>query len=351
VFFNIIAPETWSLHLLLAKLLYPIETGTLNIIDSDLNKAKLLLSDPGPCPFPIIIFKREGVEKNRELGNKLDGNNVNLFQVFEKRYSKRNQYDKFNILNNRIPQKEFFATTVPDYVTLTYNCIIFTDYVEQNNKIIEAIEFASDSYWGDPSHFKFRSKIDSFSTTTLIEQGSDRACKTSFTLTLFGYIIPDSINKYIATDLRKYYSKSQLVFTLETVDSIETSTIRANGDAITNNILTSNNIQGGGNVNQVTIPSDELAYLSTVPSNKTANSASTTLNTATFNNTTIYVAPSSLPPNSVGNFAFYINTNYVSNGVLSFIQSGTDCVVTFDTSLLGFTLDSNDTIIVWGKFS
>ena len=43
-----------------------------------------------------------------------------------------------------------------DYVTLTYSCIIQTYYVEQLNKIIEAINYASDSYWGNPERFKFK---------------------------------------------------------------------------------------------------------------------------------------------------------------------------------------------------
>jgi hypothetical protein len=30
------------------------------------------------------------------------------------------------------------------------------------NKLIEAINYASDSYWGDPESFKFKASIDSF---------------------------------------------------------------------------------------------------------------------------------------------------------------------------------------------
>ena len=38
---------------------------------------------------------------------------------------------------------------MPDYLTITYSFTVFTYYVEQLNKIIEAIEYASDAYWGE----------------------------------------------------------------------------------------------------------------------------------------------------------------------------------------------------------
>jgi len=159
---------------------------------------------------PLIMFKRETIEKNRNITTKLDGNKINHYSISEQKYSKRNQYDRFSILNNRIPQVELYATQIPDYLIITYSCIIWTNYVEQNNKLIEAIEFASDSYWGNNQKYSFKTSINSFNTTTLIEQDSDRAAKTTFTLILNGYIIPDSINKFNATNLNKIYSKSTI---------------------------------------------------------------------------------------------------------------------------------------------
>jgi hypothetical protein len=114
----------------------------------------------GKLVLPVIMYKRDSVEKNRSLGNKIDGNLASLFQVFETRYNQRNQYDNFSVLTNRIPSKQYYVSVVPDYVTLTYSVSIFTNYVEQNNKIIEAIEFAADSYWGDPNRWQFRTMID-----------------------------------------------------------------------------------------------------------------------------------------------------------------------------------------------
>jgi hypothetical protein len=166
------------------------------------------------------MFKRETVEKDRTLGNKIDGNKAHLYQVVGSKYNARNAYDAFDILNNRTPSEQYYVTAVPDYVTLTYNCIIFTDFVEQNNKLVEAVEYASDSYWGDPARWKFRASIDSFATTTLLEEGTDRAAKSTFTIKVNGYIIPNTVNKDMATARSKFYTKSQVIFTYETTGSL-----------------------------------------------------------------------------------------------------------------------------------
>jgi hypothetical protein len=165
----------------------------------------------GKLMIPLIMVKRESFEKNRTLGNKLDGNVVNNVQYFETRYSQRNNYDNFAILNNQKPQKEYILGIIPDYITLTYKLSIYTEYITQMNKIIEAIEFSSDSYWGDPERFQFRAIITSFPTPVLLENGVDRANRSEITVTLQGYIIPDTINVAKAGPSPKSYNRTKIV--------------------------------------------------------------------------------------------------------------------------------------------
>lgn len=174
----------------------------------------------GRIMVPLIMFKREIVEKDRTLGNKLDGNKAHLYQVVGSKYNAKNAYDNFDILNNRTPSEQHYITVVPDYVTITYSCIVFTDYVDQNNKLIEAIEFASDSYWGDPNRWKFRANIDSITTAITLENSIDRASKSSFNIKLHGYLIPNSVNKDLASARNKFYTKSQVIFDYETTGSL-----------------------------------------------------------------------------------------------------------------------------------
>ena len=172
----------------------------------------------GKIQVPLIMFKRDSVEKRRDLGNKLDGNNPQLHYIFSKQYSRKNLYDNFTVLQGRRQQVESYKVVVPDYIKLTYTCTIWCDYVAQMNKLIEMINYTSDSYWGNPDRFKFNAKIDTYNNTTEIAQGDNRIVKTTFGLILQGYLVPESLNKSISTaGQKKTFSKSKIVFSQEIV--------------------------------------------------------------------------------------------------------------------------------------
>ena len=188
---------------------------------SSMQKDGFYRDKKGKIMSPIIMFKRDSLEKNYNITNKLDANDPHLYTSFQKSYNSKNSYSNFNVLNNRKPTKQFIANVVPDYVTLGYSFIVQTYYIEQLNKIIEAINYSSDSYWGDPERFKFKSKIDTFNTITELNQGQDRVVRSTFSLKVDGYIIPDIIQKDMHS-IKKYNSKSKVSFTTETVTSIKT---------------------------------------------------------------------------------------------------------------------------------
>ena len=82
------------------------------------------------------------------------------------------------------------------------------------NKIIEAINYASDSYWGDPERFKFRAMIDNFTTAVETQIGAERSVRTTFNIRLNGYIIPDIVQKSL-NSFNKFNEKSKIVFSME----------------------------------------------------------------------------------------------------------------------------------------
>jgi hypothetical protein len=166
----------------------------------------------GKTMVPLVMFKRDSFTKNNTLGNKLDGNRVQNVQYFETGYSKRNVYDNFNVLQGQKPQKEYILGIIPDYLDITYSMSIFTDYVDQANEITEAIEFAARSYWGDPERFMFRADIQTFNTPVLLENGSDRANRTTMNVLVNGYIIPSGINAAMAGPSPKSYNVTKTVF-------------------------------------------------------------------------------------------------------------------------------------------
>ena len=173
----------------------------------------------GKIMSPLLVFKRDDLTKVRNIGNKLDANHPNLYSSLTKAYSSKNFYTPFDVLNNIKLEKEQYAVVIPDYVAIKYSCVIYTYYVEQMNKIVEAINYASDSYWGDPARFKFRAMIDSFTTVIEVEDGKDRAIKSNFDIKLNGYIIPDAIQKDL-TALKQIPDVVRIRIDEQTTDNI-----------------------------------------------------------------------------------------------------------------------------------
>ena len=306
----------------------------------------------GKIMAPLIMYKRTGVTKNRTLGNKLDGNEAHLFNVFETRYNQKNFYSNFNILTNTIPSKQYYVSVVPDYIDVTYQCVLFTNFVEQNNKLIEAIEFASDSYWGNFDRWKFRAKIDSFDITNEYQTENDRTARTNFTMTLNGYLVPDSLNaKKASTNM--FYSPAQVVFGLEAVSDL--TTIAPTTQMAANNGVGSTSFIGDGNIiTNITVQGAALADLVYLNTNSVKKADTITLpNQALFTGAAILQpnVASALPATTINNFVFYINGQYVPSSFVSFVVDGSGVRVQFNTTSIGYTLEADDEVIAIGKFT
>lgn len=301
--------------------------------------------DNGKLMAPLLMFKRRSMTQNRDLGNKLDGNLVHNLQTFETRYNKRNFYSNFSVLNSRSPETKYVVAVTPDYVTIEYECIVWTYFVEQMDKVIEALNFASRSYWGDPNRFQFYSSIDSFEDSITYNLGDNRAVRTNFTLTLNGYLIPDTINKKLA-NASVYYGVSEIVFGLETTSGVEEFTVAASNETVAPKsvLLTDSQnivIQGGADTAAVTYLGINKSVVGTYSSPTTIVFAATWA-----------TAPAPLPPTSLDNFTFFVNGQYIEPAsITSFTQVSNTSVLVVDPAVLGFTFDQTDVVLAVGKFN
>jgi len=293
----------------------------------------------GAIMAPLIMFKRDTMDKNRSLANKLDANTPHLYTSWVKSYNPKNDYSNFNVLTNRIPVKQFVVNVVPDYVNLTYTCAIQTYYVEQMNKIIEAINYASDSYWGDPERFKFKASIDSYSTAIEISDNTNRIVKGTFTIKLFGYIVPDTIQKDV-TAIKKYNSKAQIIIGLETVNSVaefKPPSKKPSPIFIDDQQLVINYIDPA-----------VLQYLNT-----NIQKLGTYVDPITITFASGWLAaPSGLPATSLNNFSIFCNGTLIENAaIVSFTESGGVTTLVIDPAELGYSFSLGDEVVAIGKFS
>ena len=308
----------------------------------------------GRVMFPVITLRRDNMEKNRSITTKLDGNVVNIYNVYEKKYSQKNQYDNFSILTNREPVKEFYNIVVPDYYTITYSCAIYVSFLEDMNKLIEAIGFRSDSYWGQPSKFLFKCKIDNFPVTAQLTDGEDRKFMSTFSIVLNGYLTPNNIDRFLASDQFKYRSKSQIIFTMEASNQDVENVVFSKKPNV--KVAKTSYIPEGVNVTNITnygsgINNAIISYLNT---NKTIVATYMTGDRAEFLNSSILQTPtgSTLPATSVSDFKFFVNGVYVdAENIVSFQNSGSSTVLNVNTGSLGYNIDSLDYVIAVGKFA
>jgi hypothetical protein len=304
----------------------------------------------GRIMAPLMMMKRNTIDKNRSITNKLDANNPYNIAVISQRYNKQNEYSRFNLVNNTIPEKTYYATVVPDYLTITYDCVLFTYYNDQLAKLIEMMEYASDSYWGNPERFKFRVNIDSFSTVSELSENAERIVRATFTLKLFGYIIPDIPQKDL-NGVKKFSSTTQVKFGLETIGGPNENFI-ANADQTSKqksgvaSVIDSPNI-----VNNITNITGDIGNISSYLS---ANHqvAGTYLNPTTI--TFPYgwlVAPVPLPATNASQFVFFVNGQLIEpSAITSFTESGGASTLIINSTALGFSFISSDEIIGIGKF-
>ncbi len=158
----------------------------------------------GQMVTPLIIFKRTSFakdESNTFLARSISPASSNY--TFKKKYTAENRFTQTSTLfENDEDLEEAHNVVMPSYVTVNYNCIAFTPYIDQMNQIIEKISWSKNSYWGEPDKFKFKADITTFTDTSEFE--GERIIKNTFDLSMKGYLIPYSFDNIVNT--QKEYS-------------------------------------------------------------------------------------------------------------------------------------------------
>ncbi len=162
--------------------------------------------------LPLVMYKRTNTSRDTTIP--VDKIDRNVVYTFAKQFTQRNRYDQFSVLTNKKPTRERFRVIIPDYVILTYECIAWTSYVSQMNRIVELLQHSSEDYWGDDERFKFYTVIESLDQTIDVSTDSERAVRTTFTLIVKGYLIPEFYNELMNT--QKVYTNQQIILDIDT---------------------------------------------------------------------------------------------------------------------------------------
>lgn len=172
----------------------------------------------GKLILPAIVLKRTTSENDLTL----QFFNRYLSTPVIKLYSPKNKYTQFSLLTGQnAPVNEIYNIVIPSHMLLTYHFVVWTEYVEQMNGLIEKFQFNTKDYWGSKKGFKFRTRIESFGHTVEVKAGEDRLVKTEFDLTTHGYILPDSIVKLDTQSetAKKMFTPKKIIINSEVVST------------------------------------------------------------------------------------------------------------------------------------
>ena len=164
----------------------------------------------GKIQIPLVMFKRNSIERDASLAQFKDVNTLPAY----KKYSQKNRYERFTLIQGSGPSYEEYKVSVPDYVTISYEVMIWTSFTEHMNKIVEQFQYATDRYWGTENGYKFRTRIDSFDNQQEVGEGSERVIRTSFTMTVNAYLLPETYDE--SPTVRKSFTPKKVVFGVET---------------------------------------------------------------------------------------------------------------------------------------
>lgn len=164
----------------------------------------------GKIQIPLVMYKRNSISRDDSFANTM---NRNVSYPTLTKYNKNQKYDKFSIMNGVNPNREAFNVSIPDYVTISYEVMIWSNFTEHMNKIVEAFQYATDEYWGDRQKYKFRVRIDSFDNQTEVGEGTERIVRTTFTMAVNAYLLPAEFDNRPTT--AKEYTPKRVSFGIE----------------------------------------------------------------------------------------------------------------------------------------
>ena len=170
--------------------------------------------------LPLIMLRRTEVSRNDLSGQSFphDVKRNSVEVVRANKWSKDNQYDRFSVQQGVQPVYDVITTGMPNYTDVTYEFVLWTNFIEQMNPLVESFVDQSHTYWGDGTNNKFLCTIDSVSDASEMNQDGERFIKSTFSVTTKAYLLPEYLNSVITnkvSNMKKFTTPSRVTFEQE----------------------------------------------------------------------------------------------------------------------------------------
>ena len=276
----------------------------------------------GRIQIPIVMFKRNSIERDATMQHFREQLSMPSIQT----YSQKNKYERFSLQNGAKPVYQQYDVAVPAYVTVTYEVMIWTSFTEHMNKIVEAFQYATDRYWGSEQGFKFRTRIESFENQQEVGDGTERIIRTTFTMAVNAYLLPEQYGNKATT--KKSFTAKKVVFGIET------------------------DLTGGILGNQPSLYNEYAQVIDFVAVRGSQMAEFVSVNSVKLINVKKPILPSELVGvfDIVNWFRIYINGDFISPSLYTYSYNGTTNEILFTFASLPFPLDAEDEVSITGKF-
>ncbi len=182
-------------------------------------KRGVLRDKNGTLLLPLIMLKRTGIEKSDQIpGYEHDVRRQHTEVIRSNGWSKDNRYTRFNIQQGVKPVYENLVTAIPNFVNITYEFVLWTNFIEQMNPLVESFAEYDKTYWGDKDTYRFRSILSSISDASEMVVRGERFIKSTFSVVTNAYLLPEETNSIVMgkmSQVQKRLTPSRVVFGIE----------------------------------------------------------------------------------------------------------------------------------------
>jgi hypothetical protein len=311
-----------------------------------------LRDEKGMLQSPLIMLKRNSaVERDNvrtlDVNRQPDANRL----IYKQKYNARNRYEDtlFPIPTTQPADSEkIYVIDIPKYMTIEYDMMLWCDFTTQMNDLIDQILPYGRYLWGNDGN-RFETAIGQASFETVNTIGEDRLVRATIPLTVHGTLLSEQESR-IST-IKKMYSVKKVRFDTVLdldVDIFSTTTVPVAILQVSQQIFSGGSVVVSGGGGTATINAETMTYLVNLTDQQGIVTNSTTVNI----NAPAAINPTTLAFATKNEFDVYINGQYIDKATYTWTPTdNAPNVITFDTAVLGYTLNTDMVIIVNGRWA
>jgi hypothetical protein len=311
-----------------------------------------LRDEKGMLQSPMIMLKRNSVverdaQRTLDVNRSTSGNSI----IYKSKYNDRNRYEDelFPIPKNE-PQlsQKIYVVDIPKYVTVEYDMMLWCDFTTQITTLVDQILTYNRFSWGNEGN-KFPASLGSVSFETVNTIGEDRLVRATIPITVNATLLAEQETRL--ETIKKMYSLKKVVF--DTVVDVDfgiftTTTIPQQILQVKNYVMSGGIVAVSGGGSSTTLDAATMTYLVNLTEKIAIYSNSTTVTIAA----AAAINPVTLQAATKNEFDIYINGQYADKATYTWTPTNmTTQTIVFDTTVLGYTIDSTDVIVVKGRWS